>query len=560
MNLPRRNVLQFARLAILALGLCAACAAPALSEPEGERDSTYTSLSATGSELPVGSGVIVAGTGRHAVDGVNTARNQDQLIAYTPVLGQTTTATNTWGAEVVVIGGKVTSVVDRQVTQGTGIAIPSNGYVLSGHNTSRDWLLANAKVGTTIRLANSPVTGAIATIGSGTHVIDGFNAPRLADQLVAYTRIGAQTTTPTNVWGVEISVIRGTVTSIVDRQATMGPPMTIPSDGYVLSGHNVAAGWLRAHAAVGATVTYGEVAPAPVPTTTSPAPSPTPPSTSSPPPNSSLPAKLLGVYFFMYNSPRLAAIQAEAPQYNLVYYAFALGTNNGGSVTFSVPSQAGGDAAFRTDIVAWKASGRIAVLSVGGGSDTGLRLRNDAEAAQFMTTIVPVIDTYGFQGIDWDLEQSAAYTTSTVVSISRQLKAKYGSKFVISMAPRPYEFRSYATPRPYYDIAKQLGADCDLIGFQFYDYPESRNESQQRSIIRSDINDAIKGFPASKLLIGAEAPNAGLAWSPASVYRDAYNEMNASTGGLRGAFIWDSPNERASAWTFAKTMGPALGR
>jgi Glycosyl hydrolases family 18 len=271
-----------------------------------------------------------------------------------------------------------------------------------------------------------------------------------------------------------------------------------------------------------------------------------------------LPAKILGIYFFMYNSPRLATIQAQAPQYNVVYYAFALGTNNGGNISFSVPSQAGGDANFKTDMAAWKASGRTAILSVGGGSNNGLNLQGAAQAAQFMSTITPAIDTYGFQGIDWDLETGGStYDVATVVSISRQLKTKYGPSFVISLVPRPYEFRSGGS-EIYRSIATQLGKDCDLIGFQFYDYPESNNASQQASIIHDDITDAVKAVPASKLLIGAEAPNAGLAWSPSSVYRDAYKTMNSATGGLRGAFIWDSPNEQASGWDFAKTVGPVV--
>jgi len=271
-----------------------------------------------------------------------------------------------------------------------------------------------------------------------------------------------------------------------------------------------------------------------------------------------LPAKILGIYFFMYNSPRLATIQAEAPQYNVVYYAFALGTNNGGNVSVSVPAQAGGEQSFKTDVAAWKASGRTAILSVGGGSNNGLNLQGSAQAAQFLSTITPAIDAYGFQGIDWDLETGGStYDVATVVSISRQLKAKYGPAFVISLVPRPYEFRSGGSEL-YRSIATQLGNDCDLIGFQFYDYPESNNASQQAGIIHDDITDAVKAVPARKLLIGAEAPNAGLAWSPSSVYRDAYKTMNGATGGLRGAFVWDSPNEQASGWDFAKTVGPAV--
>lgn len=275
-------------------------------------------------------------------------------------------------------------------------------------------------------------------------------------------------------------------------------------------------------------------------------------------PSGTLPAKILGVYFFMYNTPPLSTIQASAPQYNVMYYAFAIGTNNGGNVTFSVPS-GGGDAKFKSDVQAWKASGRIALLSIGGGSDTGLRLLNASQGTQFVNSITPIIQSYGFQGIDWDLEQGTSqFSPSVVVSVSQQLKQKFGKSFVISIVPRPYEFRSYANPHPYRDVATGLGSDLDLIQFQFYDYPESNNANQQMSIISSDVNDAIKNFPASKIVIGAESPNAGTAWSPATVYRDAYVKLNGSTGGLRGAFVWDSPNEQASGWTFAKTVGPSL--
>ncbi|MGO4256202.1 hypothetical protein, partial [Marmoricola sp. RAF53] len=59
-----------------------------------------------------------------------------------------------FGAEVTVVGGKVTAVAD-----GVGnAAIPTNGYVLSGHGTSRDWLKANAKVGSTVTVTGSTVT------------------------------------------------------------------------------------------------------------------------------------------------------------------------------------------------------------------------------------------------------------------------------------------------------------------------------------------------------------------------------------------------------------------
>ena len=50
------------------------------------------------------------------------------------------------------VGGKVTVVQD-----GVGnMAIPANGYVLSGHGTSRTWLKAHATVGAAVTLDGSP--------------------------------------------------------------------------------------------------------------------------------------------------------------------------------------------------------------------------------------------------------------------------------------------------------------------------------------------------------------------------------------------------------------------
>ncbi len=74
----------------------------------------------------------------HALNGVNIYRSTDFMVVYT---GQAATGTNEWGYEVTVSGGRITSV------GGNNIAIPSGGYVISGHGESADWLRNNAAVG-----------------------------------------------------------------------------------------------------------------------------------------------------------------------------------------------------------------------------------------------------------------------------------------------------------------------------------------------------------------------------------------------------------------------------
>ncbi len=64
----------------------------------------------------------------------------------------TVSPANEWGYEVAVAAGKVTAVSANK----PGMAIPAGGFVLSGHGSSADWLVANAPMGATV---TSPVSG-----------------------------------------------------------------------------------------------------------------------------------------------------------------------------------------------------------------------------------------------------------------------------------------------------------------------------------------------------------------------------------------------------------------
>ena len=88
---------------------------------------------------------VTVGSQSRTLNGTNVKRATDYLVKYTPAFG-TSTRTNQWGFEAKVVDGKVTKIAD-----GVGnMAIPSNGFVLSGHGSSRSWLRNNAKVGVTV--------------------------------------------------------------------------------------------------------------------------------------------------------------------------------------------------------------------------------------------------------------------------------------------------------------------------------------------------------------------------------------------------------------------------
>lgn len=68
-------------------------------------------------------------------------RGSNQLVIYTPSHG-TSTNTNEYGAEAIVIGNTVTSL------SGADSLIPANGFVISAHGRAKTWLNQNIHVGT----------------------------------------------------------------------------------------------------------------------------------------------------------------------------------------------------------------------------------------------------------------------------------------------------------------------------------------------------------------------------------------------------------------------------
>ncbi|WP_148613292.1 hypothetical protein [Nocardioides rubriscoriae] len=193
---------------------------------------------------------VVIGSASLPLSGVDVYRSANALVQYTAAKGATT-GTNSYGFEAAVVGGKITAVAN-----GVGnMAIPANGYVLSGHGTARTWLQTNAKVGATVTIGGTapppppppPPTGASVTVAGQTLALTGTDVPRTTNALVLY-RTGA--TTGTNSYGYEAAVVGGLVTRVENGVGNMA----IPSGGFVLSGHGTARTWLVAYAKVGATV------------------------------------------------------------------------------------------------------------------------------------------------------------------------------------------------------------------------------------------------------------------------------------------------------------------
>jgi hypothetical protein len=354
-------------------------------------------------------------------------------------------------------------------------------------------------------------------------------AGRGEEQLVAYRApIGR---TETNGYGREVVVIDGGVAAVgVNR-------LVVPASGFVLSGHGAAADGLTRYAKVGAVVELLTEAPAPGPAA-----------------GRLVPGWVVGGYWQQFEGPKVSTVTAEAPQYNLLFAAFATG-GGGQAMTFRPVVQ--DETSFRRDVAASREHGARWCLSIGGGvpASSATVLRTKTDAARCYDALAPIIDQYGFQGVDDDLENGpAGFTEEGLTELFARLRRNYGREFILTSTPRPYE--SWRVP-----IAAHLyeAGLLDLLMFQFYDSPEYRNPEYLRSRIIKELDGAKKiGVPYSAQIIGCITRTTyQYGWNTIATYRQIISEMK-STRGVRGGFVWEVNMDRAEGWSFARQIS-ALG-
>ncbi|WP_254811564.1 chitinase [Streptomyces cavourensis] len=109
------------------------------------------------------------------------------------------------------------------------------------------------------------------------------------------------------------------------------------------------------------------------------------------------------------------------------------------------------EADFKAAIKAKQAAGKKVLISIG-GQNGQVRLASTAARDAFVTSVSKIIDTYGLDGLDIDFEGNSlslntgdtdfrAPTSPVIVNLIsavKTLKAKYGSDFILTMAPETF--------------------------------------------------------------------------------------------------------------------------
>ncbi|MFF8729798.1 chitinase [Streptomyces sp. NPDC015171] len=274
------------------------------------------------------------------------------------------------------------------------------------------------------------------------------------------------------------------------------------------------------------------------------------------------------------------------------------------------------DADFKAAVKAKQAAGKKVLISIG-GQNGQVQLTTTAARDTFVSSVSRIIDTYGLDGLDIDFEGHSLSlnandtdfknpTTPVIVNLIsalKTLKAKYGSKFVLTMAPETFfvqnGYQYYGTgkwggqdPRcgAYLPVIHALRDDLTLLHVQDYNSgPIMGLDNQYHSMGGADFHIAmtdmlLTGFPVAgdpgnvfpplrpdQVAIGMPAStNAGNGYvSPSEVTKTLdcltkkTNCGSYATHGtwpaLRGLMTWSVNWDRYANWEFQKNFDAYFG-
>ncbi|MFI6299645.1 chitinase, partial [Nonomuraea sp. NPDC050790] len=298
-------------------------------------------------------------------------------------------------------------------------------------------------------------------------------------------------------------------------------------------------------------------------------------------PGGQLPKHFLTGYWHNFVNPatelRLSAVPNE---YDVVAIAFAEATTTPGQVTFNLDpalaSALGGytDAQFRADVQALHARGKKVILSVGGEAGR-VQVASSSAATAFANSVHSIMQSYGFDGVDIDLENglNATYMGQAL----RELRAKVGSSLIIMMAPQTIDMQS--TGMEYFKLALNIKDILTVVNMQYYNSGSMLGCDQSAAYSQGTVNFMValaciqlqNGLRADQVALGLPAgPGAagGGVVNPTMV-NQALDCLSKRTNcgsfvppqawpDIRGAMTWSINWDASHNWNFSKTVKPHL--
>ncbi|MGW9592016.1 chitinase [Streptomyces chartreusis] len=268
---------------------------------------------------------------------------------------------------------------------------------------------------------------------------------------------------------------------------------------------------------------------------------------------------------------KLADVQS---QYDIIAVAFADATSTPGAVTFNLDSAGLGGYTvdqFKADIRAKQAAGKKVIVSVGGERGT-VAVNDTASAANFANSVYSLMQTYGFDGVDIDLENglNATYMTQAL----RSLSSKAGSSLIITMAPQTIDMQS--TSNSYFQTALNIKDILTVVNMQYYNSGSMLGcDGKVYSQGSVDFLTALAciqlegGLAPSQVGLGlpASTRGAGSGYVAPSVVNNALDCLAKGTNcgsfkpsrtypDLRGAMTWSTNWDATAGNAWSNAVGP----
>jgi len=150
-------------------------------------------------------------------------------------------------------------------------------------------------------------------------------------------------------------------------------------------------------------------------------------------------------------------LSQTSPNYDVIALAFATPNTDGATITFVHNVGTESDAQLATDVANMHAAGKKVLLSIGGASSTNLNLATAANITSFETSVEGIVDKFGLDGIDLDLENGAMNLNAgdndifnpttpkcvNLITACHDLRNHYGPGFMLTMPPQTADIDGY---------------------------------------------------------------------------------------------------------------------
>jgi chitinase len=236
-------------------------------------------------------------------------------------------------------------------------------------------------------------------------------------------------------------------------------------------------------------------------------------------------------------------------------------------------SQLGGytDAQFRADVATVKARGQKVIISVGGQNGT-ISVNDGTSTTNFANDIKSMIATYGFNGVDIDLENGIS--AGPMGTALRSIAAGGGS--VITLAPQTIDMQSTGggyfqlalnirdiltiVNMQYYNSGTMLGCDQGVYGQGTVNFLTALACIQLQGGLRPD--QVGLGLPASPSGAGGGYQSPGNVNNALSCLARGTNcgtfRPSTTWPAIRGAMTWSINWDASNGYQFANTVAPHL--